>query len=297
MSCAPYLGLNEHCSATAVTRTEIRSRSSAHAPRPTDRDSWVLGQAAWLHDAYTLSLGPTGRVDLEAKVGGNPSTTVGVDYARQLAHSDDTDLVREAYHAARLDLRADLAALNAEPRIAADPAARVTMATHRPQGSAPSPVLTLHTTGDGGAPPAQERSFADQVRRTGDPSELRSVYVERGAHLSQSAAEEIVAIQTLLPKVNTGHWPLLDPYHLNRGAQSLGSDYFLVLDLVTFMDAPHDPAFVHFHAPLACPGDSPALLRRAWPRNGRPVWAAGIARPMEEERGPCREWCGPLEAE
>jgi hypothetical protein len=51
-----------------------------HAPRPADRDSWILGQAAWLHDAYTLSLGPTGRVDLEAKVGGNPSTTVGVDY-------------------------------------------------------------------------------------------------------------------------------------------------------------------------------------------------------------------------
>ena len=38
-----------------------------HAPRPADRDSWILGQAAWLHDAYTLSLGPTGRVDLEAK--------------------------------------------------------------------------------------------------------------------------------------------------------------------------------------------------------------------------------------
>jgi hypothetical protein len=34
---------------------------------PTDRDSWILGQAAWLHDAHTLSLGPTGRVDLEAK--------------------------------------------------------------------------------------------------------------------------------------------------------------------------------------------------------------------------------------
>ena len=33
-----------------------------HAPRPADRDSWILGQAAWLHDAYTLSLGPTGRV-------------------------------------------------------------------------------------------------------------------------------------------------------------------------------------------------------------------------------------------
>ena len=224
---------------------------NAHAPRPTDRESWILGQAAWLHDAYTLSLGPTGRVDLEAKVGGNPSTTVGVDYARQLAQSGDTDLVREAYHAAGLDLRADLAALNAEPRIVADPAARVTMATHRPQGSTPSPVLTLHTTGDGGAPPAQERSFADQVRRTGDQSELRSLYVERGAHLSLSAAEEIVAIQTLLQKVNTGHWPLLDRYHLNRAAQSLGSDYFLVLDLVTFIDAPHDPAFVHFRPPRA----------------------------------------------
>jgi len=223
----------------------------AHQPRPTDPDAWILGQAAWLHDAYTLSLGPTGRADLEAKVGGNPSTTVGVDYGRQLAHSGDYEAVRAAYRAAGLDLRADLAALNAEPRIAADPAARATMTSHRPRGTTPSPVLTLHTTGDGGAPPAQERSFADQVRRTGEPSNLRSLYVERGAHLSLSAAEEIVAVQSLLHKVDAGRWPLLDPYHLNRAAQSLGSDYFLVLDLVTFADAPHDPAFAQFHPPRA----------------------------------------------
>jgi hypothetical protein len=224
---------------------------NAHAPRPTDPDTWILGQASWLHDAYTLALGPTGRVDLEAKVGGNPSTTVGVDYARQLARSGEYDAVRAAYRTARLDLKADLAALNAEPRIASDPAARATMATHRPQGTTPSPVLTLHTTGDGGAPPAWERSFAEQVRRAGEPSQLRSVYVERGAHLSLSAAEEIVALQALLHKSDTGRWPLLDPLHLNRSAQSIGPDYFLVLDLVTFVDAPHDPAFVHFRPPPA----------------------------------------------
>jgi hypothetical protein len=224
---------------------------NAHEPRPTDRDAWILGQAAWLHDAYTLSLGPTGRADLEAKVGGNPSTTVGVDYAHQLVRSGDNDVVRAAYRAAGLDLKADLAALNAEPRIPADPAARATMTTHRPQGTTPSPVLTLHTTGDGGAPPAQERSFADQVRRTGVPYNLRSLYVERGAHLSLSAAEEIVALQALLHKVDTGHWPFLDPLHLNRAAQSLGPDYFAVLDLVTFVDAPHDPAFVTFRPPRA----------------------------------------------
>jgi alpha-beta hydrolase superfamily lysophospholipase len=218
----------------------------AHEPRPTDRDDWILGQAAWLHDAYTLSLGPTGRADLEAKVGGNPSTTVGVDYARQLARSGDRSAVRAAYRAAGLDLDADLASLDAEPRIAADPVARATMTSHRPQGTTPSPVLTLHTTGDGGAPPAQERSFADQVRRAGAPSNVRSLYVDRGAHLSLNAAEEIVALQTLLHKVETGRWPSLSPRHLNRAAQDLGPDYFLVLDLVTFVDAPHDPAFARF---------------------------------------------------
>jgi hypothetical protein len=75
--------------------------------------------------------------------------------------------------------------------------------------------------------------------------------VERGAHLSLSAAEEIVALQALLHKSDTGRWPLLDPLHLNRSAQSIGPDYFLVLDLVTFVDAPHDPAFVHFRPPPA----------------------------------------------
>lgn len=81
---------------------------SAHAPRPTDMTEWIRQQAAWIQNAYTVGLGPSARVDLERTAGGNPSWNIGIDYRRQLARSSQTDLVRRAYRASGLDLRADL---------------------------------------------------------------------------------------------------------------------------------------------------------------------------------------------
>jgi pimeloyl-ACP methyl ester carboxylesterase len=220
---------------------------SAHQPQPTDLTERIRQQAAWIQGAYIVGLGPSARVDLERRAGGNPSWNVGIDYRRQLARSDQKDLVKQAYRAAGLDLRADLDRLNAAPRIAADPdAVRYMRRFGVPQGTTPTPVITLHTTGDGGVVPGQERWYAEQVRGAGEPNKLRQLFVERGMHCSLSAAEEIVALRGLFERIDTGRWPTTTPRRLNAAAGGFDSRYHLVLDFGTFQDAPMPPAFTRY---------------------------------------------------
>jgi len=221
----------------------------AHEPRPTDLTERIRQQAMWIQYAYTAGLGPTGRADLERKAGGNPFWNVGIDYRRQLARSSQRAIVKEAYRAAGLDLRRDLSRLAAAPRIAPDQEALAYMHRFVPRGSTQAPIITMHTTGDGGAVPDQQRWLAEQVRRSGNPSRLRQLFVERGQHCSYSAAEEITQLRTLFERIYTGRWPDTSPERLRQQARELGDAYQLVFDLGTFTDAPMPPAFTRFTPP------------------------------------------------
>ncbi|MEJ3743544.1 DUF6351 family protein [Actinomycetes bacterium KLBMP 9797] len=224
---------------------------SAYDPRPTTGSlGWLTQQALWLKNAYAF-LGTLGRADLERWAGGNPSSNVGVDYRRQLARSGQDELVRRAYRAAGLDLGADLARLNAAPRVAADPAAVRYMYRYGvPRGTTTAPVISVHTTGDGGAVADQERWYADQVRRAGDPQLLRQVYIERGGHCSINAAEELVVLRTLFARIDTGRWPHTSPPRLTAAAEAFGPGYDLVFDFGTGDDKPMAPAFTRFAPPV-----------------------------------------------
>ena len=236
--------------ALAGAFNNVQGWYASHEPQPAELEEWIRQQAAWIQNAYTIGLGPTARADLVRKAGGNPSWNVGVDYRRQLARSSLKGIVRKAYRAAGLDLRDDLDRLAAAPRIAADPQAVAFVQRHGvPTGRTPVPVLTLHTTGDGGAVPDSENWYADQVRRSGDPRRLRQLYIERGGHCSFSAAEEIVLMRTLLERVESGRWPDTSPQRLNEQAAELGPGHDLVLDFGTFTDAPMTPAFTHYAPP------------------------------------------------
>jgi pimeloyl-ACP methyl ester carboxylesterase len=205
---------------------------SALAPRPTDPEEIIRQQANWLVGAYVSGFaGPTARVDLEPKAGGNPSSNVGIDYRRQLDRSSEERAVRRAYRAAGLDLRADLDRLNAAPRIAADPAAVDYMyRTGVPTGRLRVPMVTLHSVGDGGSPPDQEDWYAEQVARHGGRDLTRQLYVERGQHCSTSAADELVALRTLERRLDTGRWPSTNPERLDRQVAEFDEQYQLVTD-------------------------------------------------------------------
>lgn len=217
----------------------------AHAAEPTELSARLAQQADWVQWAYTYGLGPgTGRLDLERKAGGNPSFNIGIDYRRLLAKSSRRDLVEQAYRQAGLDLEADLDTLARAPRIAPDPAALAFMYRNGiVRGSTPTPVVTLHGVKDGGALTDQVGWYAEQVRQD---SKLRQLYIGRGGHCAFSAAEEIVALRTLLHKIDTGRWPDINPAVLTAAAGKFEDKFQFVLDLGNQQDKNMPPAFTRF---------------------------------------------------
>lgn len=221
-------------------------------PRPADLDGWIQQQTDWVTWAKVWGLGPVAFADLARVAGGNPLWNVGVDYGAQLAKARERHMVQRAYQAAPgADLRADLELLAAAPRIAPEPdAVRYVYRYGVPVGRTPVPVLSLHTTGDGGAPLDHERWYAEQVRRNGDPGQLRQLYVERGGHCSFNAAEEVTALRVLLAKVETGRWPATDPSRLNAAADRFDPHFHQVLDLGSGQSAALPPSFARFTPPI-----------------------------------------------
>jgi pimeloyl-ACP methyl ester carboxylesterase len=221
-------------------------------PEPADLAGWIQQQTDWVTWAKVWGNGPVAFADLGQAAGGNPLWNVGVDYAKQLDRASQRDLVKRAYRAAPdADLRADLELLAEAPRIAPEPrGVRYMYRYGVPVGRTPVPVLSLHTTGDGGAPLDHERWYADQVRRNGNPSQLRQVYVERGGHCSFNAAEEVTALRALLTKLDTGRWPATDPRRLNAAANQFDPHFHQVLDLGTRQSKVLPPAFTRYTPPI-----------------------------------------------
>jgi pimeloyl-ACP methyl ester carboxylesterase len=168
------------------------------------------------------------RAELEARAGGNPSWTTGVNFFSQLAQSADLREVVALYKAAGLNLGADLAQLNRAARVTADPSAVSYLAKYISfNGHLSIPVLTMHTTGDGLVVPENEQAYASVVQRAGDASKLRQIFVSRAGHCAFTPAETISAAQVLLNRLATGRWneQALQPSALNANASALGSAY------------------------------------------------------------------------
>ncbi|MBE1875261.1 hypothetical protein [Myceligenerans pegani] len=199
------------------------------SPRPDDPAEAAHALSEWVVNAYLNGHGPADRAHVAETFGGNPSTNVGVDYHELFRRSVERGTVKAAYEAAGLgkdQLRADLDALQAGTRYDADPAARARMAAHTSPGDLDVPILTVHTTGDGGAPAADVRSYADHVRA--ECGDIRNLWAARGGHPTVTAAEEIVAVQALEHRVRTGVWPPLNPRATGRAAAALPPETHVV---------------------------------------------------------------------
>jgi hypothetical protein len=164
------------------------------------------------------------RAELEARAGGNPSWTTGVNFAAQLAKSADLREVEALYKAAGLNLGADLRTLSQAPRISASPASvRYLEDNIAYTGRISVPVLTMHTTGDGLVVPENEQAYRQAVDRAGDASLLRQVFVDRAGHCAFTPAEMITAIGVLLDRMTSGRWHVPPVAQLNATAAALGT--------------------------------------------------------------------------
>jgi pimeloyl-ACP methyl ester carboxylesterase len=204
-------------------------------PAATDYVSQEANQFAW-DKADGFPFGFFGRLELESRAGGNFSWNTGVDYRNQLARSTDRAEVKALYKAAGLDLAKDLDTLNDASRIRANPHAVDYLTKYITyNGDLDMPVLTLHTTGDGLVEVTDEQAYASVVRSADDSSLLRQVFVHRAGHCTFTPAETISAFETLIHRINTGHWSGTDPASMNSQAAALGP---------VFNVAP--PAFLRF---------------------------------------------------
>jgi pimeloyl-ACP methyl ester carboxylesterase len=212
--------------ALAAVLAQLPTWSDPRKPQPAASD--LAGLQAGLYDS--LAGGPlpavgqamSSRNEIERRSGGNISSNVGVDYARQLAQVRGSDLVRELYRQAGLDLAADLDALRRAPRVTAEPKALRWTAAGTWDGKLAIPVLTVNGIGDNISPVAGQQAYEAAVRAAGKSEMLRQVYTNTAGHCGFSAAEGVAAVETLMARLKTGEWgDTTNPHTMNALAQSL----------------------------------------------------------------------------
>jgi pimeloyl-ACP methyl ester carboxylesterase len=224
-------------------------------PAPTDYVSQEANQFLWDQQVdfpFVFAF----RAELELRAGGNVSWNTGVDYRRQLQKSVDRDEVQALYEAAGLSLDADLEALNHAARVKANPEAVEYLKQNIIfDGQIDIPVLSMHTKGDGLVVVQNETAYQDVVAFVGNDSRLRQTFVDRAGHCAFTPAETISAVETLLKRLETGHWPSIEANLLNWGAAALGPD-FNIFEVGTTM-VPTPPAFIDYTpAPYLRPFDA-----------------------------------------
>ena len=220
------------------------------SPEPGPKD--YTAQEANQYDWFSQVDGPfifALRAELEARAGGNPSWTTGVDYTTQLAMSADSAEVAALYKAAGLDLSADLATIQNATQISVDPTAAQYLEHNVTfDGKISIPVLTMHTTGDGLVVPENESAYRSVVHHAGNSALLRQIFVHRAGHCAFTPAETITAARVLLHRLSTGHWTgqATNSASLNNRAAALGPKFNIFVDPTTGQPVATPPAFIHF---------------------------------------------------
>jgi hypothetical protein len=239
--------------ALAAALTDLPGWYTPGSPEPatTDFAAQELNQYKWI-TGIDLLFATFARADIERRAGGNVSWNVGVDYGAQLQRSVDRSEVEALYRQAGLDLKTDIARLNASSRIPADPKAVAYLRNNITfNGHLGIPVLSMHTTGDGLVVVQQEEDYAEAARGADDAGRLQQVFVHRAGHCAFSSAETITAFRSLLHRIDTNQWGSLAPASLNTAAAALGPSY----------SVGQPPSFIAYRAaPFLRPFDQSAPL-------------------------------------
>jgi len=148
-----------------------------------------------------------GRVSIDQADGGQATWDIGTNFAAVLRQSPYLPEVEALYHAAGLNLNADLANLTAHTNIAANPAALVSLyRTSVPDGRLEVPELDLHTVGDNLVPVQNENYYRQLVDLAGSGGLLRQAYTESFGHCNFSPSELVAGVEAIMHRVTTGQW-------------------------------------------------------------------------------------------
>jgi hypothetical protein len=177
------------------------------------------------------NVGGTARLLFENAASGQQlSGNDGVDYAAFYANAAPAmkQLVEALYAEADLDLQADLATIDAEPRIAASDYALDFWAGdgRTTTGELEVPAIRIHMLGDWAIPYSLMQGYEALVEQAGTTDHYRQALVQGTGHCEFMAAESSVIVENQAERIETGTWPEDTPEALNTAAAALetGSD-------------------------------------------------------------------------
>jgi hypothetical protein len=212
--------------ALATTLGQLPAWVSSTTPEPDPNDVYALQQSMF-ESLIAGAAQPAGqsRFMFEHSAPGQLSGNTDVDYKKFFQNGDEfyKRAVRRLYRDAGVDLDADLERINAFPRIAAD--AKTIKWWSAPgrtvYGEPKVPVLRIHTNGDGAVPISLVQGYDAQIRANRYTELYRTAFVNRPGHCTFSVAEVAAAIETVIQRLDSGHWGSTDPIDLNRLGNSL----------------------------------------------------------------------------
>jgi hypothetical protein len=180
------------------------------------------------HAAFQNANAPGGnsrvRKELAAQ-GQQLSWNTDVDYREFFENGNELfkRAVRQLYQEATLDLDAELARINAFPRVAASPYAMAwwNAPGRTAKGTPKIPLLRVHEIGDPQIPPSLVQGYDDLIHANRKDDLYRSVYVRSASHCGYTPAEAMAAIDTMMRRLDSGQWGSTEPEALNALAKSL----------------------------------------------------------------------------
>ncbi|HVF15731.1 MAG TPA: hypothetical protein VNA21_02440, partial [Steroidobacteraceae bacterium] len=162
--------------------------------------------------------------EIEVMAGGPIVWNHGIDYRSSLLRSGDIDRVRYWYDKAGLSLEDDLQTLNNTPRFAADPAAvqrveQIGTFTGRTGG----PVLSIKTIGDSADSVSLDEAYERTFDAAGTSRQLRTAFIGRAGHSSQTIRERLAAFDTLIERLDERRWPDTSAAAMNARALDIAA--------------------------------------------------------------------------
>ena len=160
----------------ALVQASARTKSASGA-------SFASAVAAATESLLTaLSYATVGRFDIEARVGGNPSTNLGTDYRTRVTSAATERLTAFGFGADLLAAYAQTVQSRGA-RVTAQPFARRAAARlGNPTGDLQDPTLTMHTVYDPLVIVANERVFSRRVAARGDSGKLVQLFIQPPAY-------------------------------------------------------------------------------------------------------------------
>ncbi|GAA1917429.1 hypothetical protein GCM10009775_07310 [Microbacterium aoyamense] len=194
--------------AHSLGQLPVRSSSTQPVPDPADSDAVQAAMFQTLTGQFSSRLGV--RREYEQAAGGVFNWNDGVDYAAvfSLVRPEFQQVVRDMYDRAGLDLDAELRALNAAPRIVADPAAVAEVDRRGGHTADPDrPILFNQALGDATTQLVTISSYVEEAERNGKADLVRTTVVDTAGHCAFSTETYVSAVEVVDERVRTGVWP------------------------------------------------------------------------------------------